>query len=251
MYPFAYNLFGDDQTDAASSSDHQPTQYQGQTVDLNLNLSPPHPASQYPTAQQPVNYIQPGYPPPGQQFQYPAQYPYPVPPPQYGYWPRQPMYYTPPTGYPPYTPTYTAPAPAPLIYPTVPTEPELQPTSRARRSARSRLGSQGAAAMEVPRQAQQVQPEIQAQAEDPEEVNRAVAFERLRPAMRQRLGPQDLSRRSVDLPMQVASQEGSSAHSGSKSHRRRHAREPTQAQTTELNETRGLLNDLQAEFARF
>ncbi|XP_019150216.1 PREDICTED: uncharacterized protein LOC109147032 [Ipomoea nil] len=105
--------------------------------------------------------------------------------------------------------------------------------------------------MEVPRQAQQVQPEVQAQAEDPEEANRAVAFERLRPAMRQRLGPQDPSRRSIDVPMQEASQEASSEHSGSRSHRRRRAREMTQAQTIELNETRGLLHDLQAEFSRF
>ncbi|XP_019164310.1 PREDICTED: altered inheritance of mitochondria protein 3-like [Ipomoea nil] len=221
MYPFMYHTLCDDQADASSSSDHQPTQYQGQTVDLNLNLSPPHPAAQYLVAQQPVSYIQPGYSTPGQQFPFPGQYPYLVPPPQYGYWPGQSIYYTPPTDYPPYTPAHTAPAPAPSIYSTGPTEPELQPTSRARCSARSRLGSQGAEAMEVPRQAQQVQSELQAQAKDPEVgANRAVAFERLCPAMRQRLGPQDSSRRSVDSPMREASQKGSSAHSGSKSHRR-------------------------------
>ncbi|XP_019178990.1 PREDICTED: leukocyte receptor cluster member 8 homolog [Ipomoea nil] len=192
----------DEQADAASSSDHQRTQYQGQTVDLNLNLSPPHPVTQNPVAQQPVNYIQPGYPPPGPQYPFPGQYPYSVPPSQYGYWPGTPMYYAPPTGYPQYMHVHTAPASAPPIYPTMSTEPELQPAPRARRSARSRLGSQGAEAMEEPRQASQVQPEMQARAEDPElEANRVVAFKRLHPAMWQRLGPHDPSRRSVDSPM--------------------------------------------------
>ncbi|XP_019171105.1 PREDICTED: uncharacterized protein LOC109166645 [Ipomoea nil] len=105
--------------------------------------------------------------------------------------------------------------------------------------------------MEEPRQAQHVHPETHAQvAEDLEiEANRAMAFERLRPAMRQRLGPQDPNRRSVDSPMRAASQEGSSGHSGSKSHRRRRAREP--AQTAVQDETRGLLNELRAEFTRW
>ncbi|XP_019156916.1 PREDICTED: uncharacterized protein LOC109153504 [Ipomoea nil] len=47
------------------------------------------------------------------------------------------------------------------------------------------------------------------------------------------------------------SQEPSSGHSGSRSHPRRRAREGAQAQTTELDETRGQLRNLQEEFARF
>ncbi|XP_019159701.1 PREDICTED: calcium-binding protein P-like [Ipomoea nil] len=181
MYPFMYQTLEDEQADAASSSDHQRTQYQGQTVDLNLNLSPPRSVGP-----NPVNYIQPTYPLPGPQYQFPRQYPYPVPPPQYGCWPGTPMYYPPPTGYPQFMPAYTAPASAPPNYPTMPTEPELQPAPRARRSACSRLGSQGAEVMEEPRQAPHVQPETQAQVvEDLEtEANRAMAFERLRSAMR-------------------------------------------------------------------
>ncbi|XP_019172814.1 PREDICTED: alpha/beta-gliadin A-V-like [Ipomoea nil] len=176
MYPFVYQALEDEQADTASSSDHQRTQYQGQTVDLNLNLSPPHSATQ-----NPVNYIQPVYSPSGPQYPFPGQYPYPIPLPQYGCWPGTPMYYPPPAEYPQYMPAYTAPASAPPIYPTMPTEPELQPALRARHSARSRLGSQGAEALEEPRQAQHVQPETHAQvAEDPEiEANWAMAFERL------------------------------------------------------------------------
>ncbi|XP_019160760.1 PREDICTED: uncharacterized protein LOC109157315 [Ipomoea nil] len=67
--------------------------------------------------------------------------------------------------------------------------------------------------------------------------------------MRQRLGPQDPNRRSVDSPMQAASQSGSSGHSGPQAHRRRRAREP--ARTVEQDETRGMLNDLRAEFTRW
>ncbi|XP_019195009.1 PREDICTED: calcium-binding protein P-like [Ipomoea nil] len=133
MYLWAQELVRDDQADEASSSDHPSSHQQGHAADLNLNLSPPHQSTSYPAAQQPVNYIQPGYyvpeqpGQPDQQFQhpqfqqypqYPGHYPYPVPPQPYGYWPGQPMYYTPPVGYPPYTPAFTAPAAAPPLYPT-------------------------------------------------------------------------------------------------------------------------------------
>ncbi|XP_019200059.1 PREDICTED: uncharacterized protein LOC109193660 [Ipomoea nil] len=49
--------------------------------------------------------------------------------------------------------------------------------------------------------------------------------------------------------MRAASQAGLSGHSGPQAHRRRRARE--QARTVEQDETRGMLNDLRAEFTRW
>ncbi|XP_019196380.1 PREDICTED: uncharacterized protein LOC109190366 [Ipomoea nil] len=67
--------------------------------------------------------------------------------------------------------------------------------------------------------------------------------------MSKRLGSKDPDRRSVDSPMRAASQVGSSGHTGSQAHRRRRAREP--AHTVEQDETRGMLNQLRAEFTRW
>ncbi|XP_019170568.1 PREDICTED: trithorax group protein osa-like [Ipomoea nil] len=207
MYPYMQDI----QEDADSSSDHH-TQY-GPTVDLNLNLSPPHLV-----APNLVNYVKPIYPPPGQQFPYLGYFPHPAPPAPYGYWPGTTMYY-PPSNYQPYRPAYMAPASAPPNQPAMQTESELQPGPRTRRSARSRLGSQGAGAPEEPRQETNVHAADEPEPQD----NRTSAFERLRPEMRQRLGPQDPDKRSVDSPMRAASQAESSGHSGPHVHRRRRA----------------------------